>query len=57
MASKLFSNCIKPLSKLKTVILVTHQINYLYECDQLLVLQEGAIVEKGTPKELNRVLA
>ena len=33
IAKELFTNCIKPLSMGKTVILVTHQLNYIEECD------------------------
>ena len=28
-ARKIFKNCIKPLSRSKTVLLVTHELNYL----------------------------
>ena len=33
VAKKLFNNCLKPLSREKTVILVTHQLGYVHECD------------------------
>ena len=33
VAKKIFHNCIKPLGKSKIVILVTHQVNYIEECD------------------------
>lgn len=33
VARKIQEKCIKPLSKKKTVILVTHQISFLYDCD------------------------
>lgn len=36
----------------KTVILVTSQIQFLQECDEILVIKEGRIVERGTYKEL-----
>ena len=38
IARKIQERCIKPLSKLKTVILVTHQISFLYECDKVIIL-------------------
>ena len=37
----LFSECIKGFLKEKAVILVTHQIQYLKEADQILVLHQG----------------
>lgn len=33
VAKEIFEKCLKPLSKVKTVILVTHQIGCLYDCD------------------------
>jgi ATP-binding cassette, subfamily C (CFTR/MRP), member 4 len=33
VARELFQNCIRNLAQNKTVLLVTHQIGYLYECD------------------------
>jgi ATP-binding cassette subfamily C (CFTR/MRP) protein 4 len=39
VARKIQEKCIKPLSKKKTVILVTHQISYLYECEKVIILE------------------
>ena len=39
----LFSECIKGFLKEKVVILVTHQIQYLKEADQILVLHQGKL--------------
>lgn len=41
VAKKIFQNCIKPLAKDKIVILVTHQINYIEECDEAIVMDNG----------------
>ena len=38
----------------KTVILVTHAIQYLPECDRVIVMDEGKIAESGTYDELMR---
>ena len=38
VARKIQEKCIKPLSKLKTVILVTHQISFLYDCEKVIIL-------------------
>jgi len=40
--------------KSKTRILVTHGIGYLPKVDQIIVLDEGTVVEVGTYKELLR---
>jgi ATP-binding cassette subfamily B protein len=36
----------------KTAIVITHRIFSLFEFDQVIVLQDGAIVEQGTHREL-----
>jgi ABC-type multidrug transport system fused ATPase/permease subunit len=43
VAKKIFYDCLKKLSKNKTVILVTHQISYLYDCDEVIILNSGSI--------------
>ena len=50
VAKKLFRKCIRPLSEEKTVILVSHQLSYIEECDEVLILSGGRIKEKGEPK-------
>ena len=36
----------------KTVLLVSHGLQYLRECDTVLFLEDGRIVEAGQPEEL-----
>ncbi|XP_049643353.1 ATP-binding cassette sub-family C member 11 [Suncus etruscus] len=48
----IFEECIKKVLRGKTVILVTHQLQYLEFCDQIILLREGKICEKGTHSEL-----
>lgn len=43
VGKKIFKKCIKQLSQTKTVILVTHQIGYLHDCDQVIIVEDGAI--------------
>ncbi|XP_069129262.1 ATP-binding cassette sub-family C member 12-like [Argopecten irradians] len=48
----LFHKCIDTLLKDKTVVLVTHQLQYLEHCDEVYVLDEGEIVEHGSHEVL-----
>lgn len=41
VAKKIYENVIKKMKGVKTVILVTHQISYLYECDKVIIMDEG----------------
>jgi ATP-binding cassette, subfamily C (CFTR/MRP), member 4 len=56
VARQIFQRCLKPLSKIKTILLVTHQISFLHDCDELIVLQNGAITAQGSPAQLQREL-
>lgn len=48
----IFEECIKKELKGKSVILVTHQLQYLEFCDCILLLEDGEIVESGHHQEL-----
>ncbi|XP_033744308.1 multidrug resistance-associated protein 5-like [Pecten maximus] len=48
----LFNKCIDTLLKDKTVVLVTHQLQYLERCDEIYVLDEGEIAEHGSHESL-----
>ncbi|KAJ3592968.1 hypothetical protein NHX12_005306 [Muraenolepis orangiensis] len=48
----IFENCIKKELRGKSIILVTHQLQYLESCDGVLFLEGGAILESGKHKEL-----
>ena len=48
---KLFSLCIRGFLKEKAVLLVTHQLSFLDRADEILVLEGGKAVFKGTYKE------
>ncbi|XP_028611340.1 multidrug resistance-associated protein 9 [Grammomys surdaster] len=47
-----FEECIKKTLKGKTVVLVTHQLQFLESCDEVILLEDGEICEKGTHTEL-----
>uniref|UniRef100_A0A8I3WCH0 ATP binding cassette subfamily C member 11 n=1 Tax=Callithrix jacchus TaxID=9483 RepID=A0A8I3WCH0_CALJA len=48
----IFKECIKKTLKGKTIILVTHQLQNLEFCDQIILLENGKICENGTHSEL-----
>ncbi|KAI4890792.1 hypothetical protein NFI96_010580, partial [Prochilodus magdalenae] len=48
----IFEECIKKVLKGKSVILVTHQLQYLEFCDEVLLLEDGKIKEAGTHEAL-----
>ncbi|XP_016893938.1 multidrug resistance-associated protein 4-like isoform X2 [Cynoglossus semilaevis] len=50
----IFEQCICGLLKEKACVLVTHQLHYLNAADEILVLNEGYMVTKGTYTELQK---
>uniref|UniRef100_A0A8C3VTK0 ATP binding cassette subfamily C member 11 n=1 Tax=Catagonus wagneri TaxID=51154 RepID=A0A8C3VTK0_9CETA len=50
----IFEECIKKALRGKTIVLVTHQLQYLEFCDQIILLEDGKIREKGIHSELIR---
>ncbi|PKA59029.1 ABC transporter C family member 8 [Apostasia shenzhenica] len=51
-AAILFNECVMNVLKNKTVILVTHQVEFLAEADEILVIENGEITQNGTYGEL-----
>ncbi|XP_075225132.1 ATP-binding cassette sub-family C member 5-like isoform X2 [Lycorma delicatula] len=52
VGAHIFNEYILKALKDKTVIFVTHQIQFLNKCDIIYVMKEGRIVEKGTHSQL-----
>ncbi|XP_055078539.1 ATP-binding cassette sub-family C member 12-like [Periophthalmus magnuspinnatus] len=48
----IFEECIKKELQGKSVILITHQLQYLEFCDHILLLEDGEIVESGKHQDL-----
>uniref|UniRef100_A0A3B5AC39 ATP-binding cassette sub-family C member 5 n=1 Tax=Stegastes partitus TaxID=144197 RepID=A0A3B5AC39_9TELE len=48
----IFEECIKKELQGKSIILVTHQLQYLEFCDDILVLEDGEILEAGNHEDL-----
>ncbi|XP_068648270.1 ABC transporter C family member 8 [Aristolochia californica] len=53
-AAILFHECVMAALEKKTVILVTHQVEFLTEVDRILVMVGGQITQSGTYEELLR---
>lgn len=50
--SEIFKDCLRGALKGKTVILVTHQIDFLHNADQVLFMKDGKIVDTGKYDDL-----
>ncbi|MGH0117618.1 UNVERIFIED_CONTAM: hypothetical protein FKN15_055597 [Acipenser sinensis] len=48
----IFEECVKKALAGKTIILVTHQLQYLEFCDKVILLEDGETKEMGTHKSL-----
>lgn len=51
-AATLFNDCVMAALEDKTVILVTHQVEFLSKVDRILVMEKGEITQEGTHEEL-----
>ncbi|KAF5283708.1 hypothetical protein FQR65_LT13743 [Abscondita terminalis] len=52
VSKELFEKCIKGFLRNKTVILITHQLQYLKDVDHVIVLKNGKIKTQGSFQEL-----
>lgn len=52
VGSHLFHNAILRAAKDKTILFVTHQLQYLSECDEVILMKDGQIAEHGTHAQL-----
>ncbi|KFH71738.1 hypothetical protein MVEG_02033 [Podila verticillata NRRL 6337] len=48
----IFDQCIRGYLSDRTVIIVTHQLQYLHRCDRIVMLQNGKIAYQGSYNEL-----
>ncbi|KAL5004806.1 hypothetical protein ScPMuIL_018262 [Solemya velum] len=48
----IFRQCIKQLLEGKTVLFITHQLQYLSQCDSVIFMKEGRITEQGHHRDL-----
>lgn len=52
VGKQLFNDCITGYLRDKTVILITHQLQYLKEVDQIIILENGEMKAQGNYREL-----
>lgn len=52
VGSHVFHKAIRGAAKGKTVLFVTHQLQYLPECDKVILMKDGQIAEHGTHAQL-----
>ncbi|XP_010737268.3 multidrug resistance-associated protein 5 [Larimichthys crocea] len=52
VGSHVFHKAIRGVAKDKTVLFVTHQLQYLSECDHVILMKDGQIAEYGTHAQL-----
>ena len=45
-------NCIHRLAQTRTLIIISHRLSTIRDADQICVLSQGVILEKGTHQEL-----
>ncbi|KAI3506642.1 hypothetical protein L1887_21202 [Cichorium endivia] len=50
--SEIFKECVRGVLRDKTVLLVTHQVDFLHNVDLILVMRDGMIVQSGKYDEL-----
>lgn len=50
--SEIFKECVRGALKNKTIVLVTHQVDFLHNADHILVMRDGKIVQSGKYDEL-----
>ncbi|CAK6982349.1 multidrug resistance-associated protein 5 isoform X2 [Scomber scombrus] len=55
VANHIFHSGIRKLLRQKTVIFVTHQLQYLVDCDDVILMREGSIVEQGNHDDLMKL--
>ena len=56
VAKQIYDRLILELKGHKTIILVTHQISYLWECDRILIMEEGQVTHNDRPANLRKEL-
>lgn len=56
VAKKIYENVIMKMKGKKTIILVTHQISYMYGCDRVIIMEDGRVTDFDEPAKLKNRL-
>ena len=56
VAKKIYDGAILKMRGQKTIILITHQISYMRECDEVIIMDNGRVAEFNMPKNLKEQL-
>ncbi|XP_026544378.1 multidrug resistance-associated protein 5 isoform X3 [Notechis scutatus] len=52
VGNHIFNSAIRKRLKSKTVLFITHQLQYLVDCDEVVFMKEGCITERGSHEDL-----
>ncbi|XP_066459128.1 ATP-binding cassette sub-family C member 5 isoform X1 [Eleutherodactylus coqui] len=52
VGNHIFNSAIKKHLKSRTILFITHQLQYLVDCDDVIYMKEGCITERGTHEDL-----
>ncbi|XP_040284415.1 multidrug resistance-associated protein 5 isoform X1 [Bufo bufo] len=55
VGNHIFNSAIKKHMKSKTILFITHQLQYLVDCDEVIYMKEGCISERGTHEDLMKL--
>ncbi|ETE64397.1 Multidrug resistance-associated protein 5, partial [Ophiophagus hannah] len=55
VGNHIFNSAIRKHLKSKTVLFITHQLQYLVDCDEVVFMKEGCITERGSHEDLMNV--
>ena len=54
VAKHLFSQCLKGFLEGKTILLVTHQIQFTRLCDNVFLMANGSLIAQGTLEDISK---
>ncbi|XP_053566295.1 ATP-binding cassette sub-family C member 5 isoform X1 [Bombina bombina] len=52
VGNHIFNGAIRKHLKTKTILFITHQLQYLVDCDEVMYMKEGCITERGNHEDL-----